>query len=206
MNSPKNEIEDRIVSIMRNHFLKYTDEVLEKYKDQINSTVKWYVHSLPKHIASSESDDLLSEAKIAFIDALKTWDPRKGELWPYVSVRLKGAMQDYLRKRGNDPVAGLYDWITSAANVYLAFNKDIVHHDKVDEVLNVDSAIKILNEKEKSVVKGYYKQDKTFKEIGDEIGLSESQVSRICKEATAKIKDFMTVNPTEEAEEEKKPS
>ena len=33
----KTEIEDRIVRAMREKFLQYSDEVLEKYKDQINA-------------------------------------------------------------------------------------------------------------------------------------------------------------------------
>jgi RNA polymerase sigma factor (sigma-70 family) len=184
----RKEVEDRIVSIIREQFLKYSSETLEKYKDQIESTVKWYVSTLPRHIATSEASDLESEAKIAFIDCLKTWDPRKGELWPYVSVRLKGAMQDYLRKRGTDPVAGLYEFITSAANVYMAFNRKEIVHEEIDKILHVDSAMKDFSEKEKRVLEHYYKHDKTFKEIGREIGLSESQVSRICKEATLKLK------------------
>lgn len=189
----RKEVEDRIVSIIREEFLKYSSETLEKYKDQINATVRWYVSSLPRHIADSEAHDLESEAKIAFIECLKTWDPRKGELWPYVSVRLKGAMQDYLRKRGADPVAGLYEYITSAANVYMAFNRKSIAHEEVDKLLYVDSAMKDLSEKEKAVIEGYYKKDKTFKEIGREIGLSESQVSRICKEATLKLKKKLRV-------------
>jgi len=189
----KDEIEDKIVSIMRSHFLKYTDEVLKKYKAQIDSAVKWYINSLPRHIARSEADDLASEARIAFVDALKTWDPRKGDLWPYVSVRLKGSMQDYLRKRGSDPVAGLYEFITSAANVYMAFNPREIAHEKAGDLMNVDldSVLKDLNESERKVIDGYYKQDKTFKEIGEKIGLSESQVSRICKSATLKIKKLL---------------
>jgi len=188
----KQEIEDRIISILRNQFLKYSNEVLEKYKNQIEATVKWYVKSLPRHVASSEADDLTSEAKIAFIEALKTWDPRKGELWPYVSVRLKGSMQDFLRKRGSDPVAGMYEFITSAANVYMAFNRQTVHHDKIDDILHVDSAMKVLDNNEKQVISKYYRDDKTFKEIGKEIGLSESQVSRIAKTATLKLKKSLT--------------
>lgn len=184
----KKEVEDRIVSIIREQFLKYSAETLDKYKDQINSTVRWYVSTLPRHIASSEAKDLESEAKIAFIDCLKTWDPRKGELWTYVSVRLKGSMQDYLRKRGGDPVAGLYEFITSAANVYMAFNRKEIVHDEIDKLLHVDEALKNIDKKEKLVIEKYYKDDQTFKEIGKDIGLSESQVSRICKEATLKLK------------------
>jgi len=193
----RQEIEDRIISIIRKEFLKYSNEVVEKYKNQIDSTVKWYVKSLPRHIASSEADDLASEAKIAFIESLKTWDPRKGDLWPYVSVRLKGAMQDFLRKRGTDPIAGIYEFIASAANVYMAFNKPMIHHEKVDELLHIDSAMMDLDENEKKVVTKYYREDKTFKEIGKEVGLSESQVSRICKTATLKLKKSLTGEETE---------
>jgi len=184
----KKEIEDKIISIMREHFLKYSDEVLDKYKDQITKTTKWYIGGLPRHVAKAEAEDLLSEAKIAFIDTLKTWDPRKGALWPYVSVRLKGAMQDYLRKRGADPVTGMYEFITSAANIYMAFNREAIVHEESDASITVESAMKNLTEPEKSVLKGYYNQDKTFKEIGKEINLSESQVSRIAKTATEKLK------------------
>ena len=187
----KAEIEDRIVSAMREKFLQYSDEVLGKYKDQINNTVRFYVSTLPAHIKSSEADDLNSEAKIAFVDALKTWDPRKGELWGYVSLRLKGSMQDYLRKKKMDQISGMYEWINSAAYTYMAFNKEAIVSDNVDDLLNVDTALRVLDDKEKAVVEHYYKKDKTFKEIGEEIGLSESQVSRICKIATRKMRKAM---------------
>ncbi len=182
------DTQDKIVSILRNHFLKYSDEVIEKYKNQIDSTVKWYIHNLPYNVAKNETDDLTSEARLAFVDALKNWDPRKGDLWPYVSIRLKGAMQDYLRKRGGDPVTGIYEWVTSAANVYLAFNKEVLHNETTEEATQIDSAMKDLSENDRAVITGYYKDDKTFKEIGKEINLSESQVSRICKSATLKLK------------------
>lgn len=184
----KEQIEDRIVRVIRERFLKYSDEVVEKYHDQIRNTVNWYVSTLPSHIRKSEAEDLAQEARIAFIDALKTWDPRKGELWSYVSVRLKGSMQDYLRRKKMDQVSGMYEWINSAAHVYMAFNREAIVGDQVDDIIHVDVALKELNEKERDIVEQYYKHDKTFKEIGDEIGLSESQVSRICNEATLKMK------------------
>ncbi|MFH1541660.1 MAG: sigma-70 family RNA polymerase sigma factor [bacterium] len=184
----KKEVEDRIIRILREEFLKHSDETVEKYKQQINSTVRWYVSTLPRHIQQHEADDLASEARIAFVECIKTWDPRRGDLWPYVSVRLKGSMQDYLRKRGGDPVAGIYEYVQSAAGVYMAFNKKQIAHEQADKFLHLDSAMGDFEEKEKQIVTKYYKEDKTFKEIGKEVGLSESQVSRICKEATIKLK------------------
>lgn len=193
LTTSKEEVENRIISIMRAQFLKYTDEILQKYQEQIDSAVRWYVKNLPRHVAKGEVDDLTQEARIAFVDSLKTWDPRKGDLWPYVSVRLKGSMQDYLRKRGNDPIAGMYEFITSAANVYMAFNPHEISHEKSEEFLNVDldSMMKHLDDSEQKVIKGYYKDDKTFSQIGKDIGLSESQVSRICKAATLKLRKFL---------------
>lgn len=193
----RRQVEDRIIDILREEFMKYSDETLRKYDPQIKATVRWYVSSLPRHIASSEAHDLESEAKIAFMDCLKTWDPRKGKLWSYVSFRLKGAMQDYLRKRGGDPVAGLYEHVTAAANVYMAFNQKSIASEEIDKSLHLESAMKDFSDKEKAVIEGYYKHDLTFKEIGKKIGLSESQVSRIAKDATAKLKQVLTAEPEE---------
>lgn len=185
------EMEDKIISVIRRHFMKYSDEVLDKYKNQIDSTVKWYINNLPTAVARREAEDLTSEAKMAFIDTLKSWDPRKGDLWPFVSIRLKGAMQDYLRKRGTDPVTGIYEWVTQAANVYLAFNKEVAVTETTELATQIDSVLKDIDENERKVIVGYYQDDKTFKEIGEEIGLSESQVSRICKTATLKLKKLL---------------
>ena len=61
--------------------------------------------------------------------------------------------------------------------------------------------MKDFSSKEKAVIEGYYRKDKTFKEIGRDIGLSESQVSRICKDATAKLKEALS-SGNQVAEEE----
>ena len=188
MNPSKKDLEDLIIRSMKTHFMNFTNEVLEKYHGQINKTVNWYLSSLPRNVAKTEKEELSSEAKIAFVNALKTWDPRRGDLWPYVSVRLKGAMQDYLRKRGSDPVTGIYEFVSSAANVYMAFNRSSLIKEHSDTELTVEYAMKGLSETEKKVITGYYKDDKTFKNIGKEIGLSESQVSRIAKTATVKMR------------------
>ena len=187
----REELQNYILGSMREYFLKYSDPILEKFKVQIESSVKWYVRSLPRHIATSEAEDLKSEAKLAFMDCLKTWDPRKGDIWPYANIRVKGAMQDYLRRRGNDPVAGMYEFITQTAQIYMAFNREEIHHDKVDDFMYVDAAVQQLSEQEQKVINGYYKQDKTFKDIGKDIDLSESQVSRIAKTATDKLRKIL---------------
>lgn len=183
--------EDRIVQILRQKFLKFSNEVIDKYKFQIDSTVKWYINNLPRNVARNESEDLNSEARMAFIDALKTWDPRRGDLWPYVSIRLRGAMQDYLRRRGADPVTGIYEWVTQAANVYLAFNKELAQSETTEDATQIESMMKLLSPNEQQILTDYYQNDKTFKEIGKEINLSESQVSRICKTATLKLKKLL---------------
>jgi RNA polymerase sigma factor (sigma-70 family) len=73
----------------------------------------------------------------------------------------------------------------------MAFNKQEIAHEEIDKTLHLDSAMKDFTDKEKAVIEGYYQRDKTFKEIGKDIGLSESQVSRICKETTLKLKKVL---------------
>ena len=70
----------------------------------------------------------------------------------------------------------------------MAFNKESMAHEESDASITVESAMHNLSDSEKAVIKGYYNHDKTFKQIGKEIDLSESQVSRIAKTATEKLK------------------
>ncbi len=48
--------------------------------------------------------------------------------------------------------------------------------------------MQVLSEREKLVVISHAKDDLTFKEIGDKINVSESQISRIYKKALEKIR------------------
>ena len=75
----------------------------------------------------------------------------------------------------------------------MAFNPREIAHEKAEEFMNIDlaSVMKHLDDNEQKVIMGYYQEDKTFAKIGTEIGLSESQVSRICKTATVKIKKML---------------
>ena len=75
--------------------------------------------------------------------------------------------------------------------MYLAINNDNSHETKIENNVELERALKELNEKEKKVVKLYINKDLTFNQIAEKINISESQASRIYKQAIKKIKQIL---------------
>ena len=151
--------------------------------------VNQYVRYLPRHVASTEREDLLSIAQIEFLETIKAWTPLKSsDIWPLAYSRINGAMKDYIRYITKSDPARLFDWITDTAIVYKHFNQTSSPTDKIDSGLELATAMNCLTEREKSVISAYSHEDKTFATISKELNLSESQVSRIYKKSIDKIK------------------
>ena len=58
------------------------------------------------------------------------------------------------------------------------------------ENLTISEAIKRLNSREKSIISRRFFDGKTQTEVAEEIGISQAQVSRLEKNAIARIKKF----------------
>ena len=101
-------------------------------------------------------------------------------------------MKDHIRYISKSDPTRFYDWITDAANLYLAVNEDNSHESQIENSSELERALKVLNEKEKKIVKLYVNDDLTFSEISKKIQLSESQISRIYKQALKKIKELLS--------------
>ena len=184
-----------VISAIRQYLLTtHPGDILKKFQSRIASVVSIYLRKLPSHVVTSEADDLSNVARIEFLEALRSWDPLKREdPWPLAMTRITGAMRDHLRYLTKADPSRLYDWITSAAYVYMTVNASPEFENKVDRGLQLNAAMKKLDEQERKVVVWHYKQDKTFKEIGESIELSESQVSRIYGMAVQKIKKILAL-------------
>lgn len=187
------ELEPAVLSHVKNTLLRqYSNDILEKFHSKISGIVYSYTAQLPKHVVSSEYDDLANIAKIEFLETVRSWDPRvTSDIWAFAYSRLTGAMKDHLRSLTKADPSRLYNWITDAAHVYLSVNNNEDIHSKIENSIQLYDAMKKLNYVEKKIINERYKNDKTFKEIGEEINLSESQVTRIYKEAVEKLKKIM---------------
>jgi RNA polymerase sigma factor FliA len=76
------------------------EPVLEQLLAQYSHLVDFQVQRLMFELPSSvDRDDLISEARIGLIDAINRFDPDKNvKFETYASIRIRGAIVDYLRK------------------------------------------------------------------------------------------------------------
>jgi RNA polymerase sigma factor for flagellar operon FliA len=71
-------------------------QLITAYGHLVDFQVQRIIVDLP---ASVDRDDLLSEARIGLIDAINRFDPGKNvKFETYASIRIRGAIVDYLRK------------------------------------------------------------------------------------------------------------
>lgn len=187
------DIESSVLDSVKSYLIReYSDIVLARFHQKIVGTVYSYTSQLPKHVVSSEFDDLANIAKIEFIETIKSWDPRmRVDIWSFAYSRITGAMKDHLRYLTKADPARLYNWITDAAYVYMAVNHTENAETKIENSIQLYEAMKGLSFVEKKIINERYKNDKTFKDIGEEVNLSESQVTRIYKEAVEKLRKIM---------------
>ena len=167
----------------------YLNDLLQVYHDKIEYVIHRYSHHLPKHVVSSELDDLKTVARLEFIETLKVWDPVKYQsVWPLAQVRMVGAMKDHIRYITKSDPSRFYDWVSDAAHMYMVVNDraDFEHH--IEAGVELNRAMKALTLRERKIVIFHTKHDLTFKVIGERLGVSESQISRIYKKAIDKIK------------------
>ncbi len=183
-------IKTNICNAIKVHYLTYhVDIILNKFEEKLNFLVFKYKRYLPQHVSSVEGDDLKTIAQLELLETFKAWDPMKrDDLWPLAYTRINGAMKDHIRYISKSDPTRFYDWVTDAANLYLAVNNDNSYEEKIENSSELSRALEILSEKEKKIVILYLNEDLTFNEISKRINLSESQISRIYKQAIKKIK------------------
>jgi RNA polymerase sigma factor (sigma-70 family) len=186
-------LEDEVIEAIKKFLIKnHPQEILEKFQAQISSLISSYSAHLPRHVVSSEADDLANIAKVEFLESIKAWDPRKNkEIWPLAYQRISGAMRDHIRHLTKADPSRLYDWITNAAYLYITMADTTRFENKVETGFQLKDAMEKLNDQEKKIVVEYYNKSKTFKQIGEELKISESQVSRLCKTATEKMRRIL---------------
>jgi len=179
-----------VLSHVKVHLLTYyVSDIILFFRTPIDTVVKKYARHLPDYVVDSEIDDLRTIAQLEFLETIKIWDPEINEnIWPLAYQRIVGAMKDHIRYVTRSDPARIYDWMTEAAEVYMSVEEraDFVH--KFDNGDQLNRAMVSLSEREKHIVLEHTRSEMTFKTIGDQMGISESQISRIYKKAIDKLK------------------
>ena len=164
------------VCLLQNHI----NEIILHFNPRLEYVIHRYAKVLPKYVAESELDDLRTVAQLELIESLKVWDPDKSdEIWPLAQTRIIGAMKDHIRYITKTDPSRFYDWITDAAYVFMVINNRADFEHQIETGVQLNQAMKALSYREKTIVISHTKDDQTFKTIGDRLGISESQISRI---------------------------
>jgi RNA polymerase sigma factor (sigma-70 family) len=139
-----------------------------------------YKKMVPSYV---EYDELQSAAYFGLVDAASRYNPEKGCFSSFVFLRIIGEIKDYIKKN------------SSKASIISIFQEkntiEIEQPSKNDDFETKDLlnfAIKPLNAIAKKVIKLYYIEGKSMKEIGNCFNISESRVSQMIKEYLGQMK------------------
>ena len=186
------EISPRVANNLKVFLLQdHVRDILKTHERKIESISYKYIRQLPRHVADSESDDLLVLAQLEFLETLKAWDPSLySDVWPLARTRSLGAMKDHIRYITRSDPSRFYEWMTDAAHLYEVVNGRADFQSKIETGHDLNAAMAGLTYREQKVVIAHNMEDLTFREIGNAIGVSESQASRIYKKALEKMRNI----------------
>ncbi len=157
-----------------------------------------------------ERDDLVSAGVVGLIDAVDRYDPARGVPFEaYARTRIRGAVIDELRRLDG---RGRLHWKRVREGIAIdERNADALSLDRLAEsgsepavsdasapVLERDlwndlgDAVQALPARERDVIRRYYGADRTLREIGHELGVSEARVCQLHARAIAHLRYLLT--------------
>ena len=184
------EISQKVANNLKVFLLQdHVQEILDSHGAKLDGISLKYIRSLPKHVAESEREDLILLAKLEFLETLKAWDPsRYPDVWPLARTRILGAMKDHIRYITRTDPSRFYEWVSDAAHMYEVVNARADFHVEIESGHDLNRLMSLLSYREQKVVLAHNMEGLTFREIGDAVGVSESQASRIYKKAIEKMR------------------
>lgn len=130
---------------------------------------------LPKHISL---DELKSAAYLGLLNASIKYDSSLGSFYNYACIRINGSIKDHLKSL-------LHNGINNSEQKLDVF---FLEKNKIDTNDFFDFVSSKINPSEYNIIKMYYIESKTMKEIGDIEGISESRISQIISISHKKLR------------------
>lgn len=165
-------------------------KIVEQYIPLANKIAFQKKRTLPKHV---DIEDLRSAAYLGLVEAGSRFDPELGiSFSTFAYPRIFGAVHDYLRsqgmvKRGN--FENCYSIDSSSSDDEFLLKDSIESKPKCD----IDECFEDLtvgfDEDAKLVLKYYFIDEESMKEIGSKFGVSESRICQLIKQYKLKIQE-----------------
>jgi RNA polymerase sigma factor (sigma-70 family) len=134
---------------------------------------------------SFDLEDLVQQGCLGLIAAANSYDGRPGvTFFAFARRRAKGSMLDYIRRRHwrNATVGGL-ELVEHAPAPDRT--EDRVQH--LQEVAEVNRALRRLPDRELAIIRGFYGQGQTNQDIGPGLGIKGSRVGQIHRQALERL-------------------
>lgn len=141
---------------------------------------------LPRFV---DVDELISAAYMGLVEAASRFEPEKNVCFStYAYPRITGAIHDYLREcrwgKRDDPVS--VESLNSSTDDGPVRDVETPAQTDYEEMLEVVS--KGLGEQAHNVLKLYFVDECTMKEVGERMGVTEGRVSQIIKDYKVQIR------------------
>lgn len=162
--------------------------LVEQYVPLANKLAFQKKRVLPNHV---DVEELQSAAYMGLVEAASRYDSSLGVAFStYAYPRIFGAIHDYLRQQG----WGRRGEETSLQSLDVSIGDDLVLRDTIEArsdrndnefIEHVTSVIE--DEDAGQILRYYFVDDCSMKEVGEKFGVSESRISQIFKGYKARI-------------------
>jgi RNA polymerase sigma factor (sigma-70 family) len=158
-------------------------QLAEQYISLANKLAYQRKKTLPKFI---DIEELKSAAYLGLVEAASRYKPEIGVTFStFAYPRIFGAIHDYIReqgwlKRGDlTPVLSLDEPVSASDNCALKDTIEAKPQDDTEECFEVITLH--LDAQAKAVLRYYFIDDYSMKEVGEKFGVSESRISQLIK-------------------------
>jgi len=168
---------------------KFQQKLVEQYVPLANKLAYDKKKMLPRFV---DVEDLKSAAYLGLSEAASRFDPDYGVVFStFAYPRIFGAIHDHLRKEGWGK-RGESKWALSldGEDESLGALLETKTERKDEEFLEVVS--KDLGEQAKEVLRNYFIDEYSMREVGDRFGVSESRISQLIKQYKTCIRSNWT--------------
>lgn len=165
-------------------------QLVEQYVPLANKLAFQRKKTLPKFI---DLEDLRSAAYLGLVEAATRFDPTLGIAFStFAYPRIFGAIHDWLREQGwmrrGDLTPVLSLDAENAESEDCVLKDTIAAKEEEDTEENFEVITLKLDAQAKAVLRHYFIDEYSMKEVGDKFGVSESRISQLIKAYKADIR------------------
>lgn len=174
-----------------------TTQLVEQYVPLANKLAFQKKKSLPRFI---DIEDLRSAAYLGLVEAANRFNPDMGVCFStFAYPRINGAIIDYLRDQGwmkrgetshiislDAPVA---DNEVCVLGDTIAAKEEVTDQEEILEVISLN-----LDNQAKEVLRHYFIDELSMKEVGERFGVTEGRISQLIKEYKQRIRSDWSEN------------